>query len=115
MDESAADVRSSAINTLDFTQSPQVLTVLMRLTASPDGELKKAAILALGRCKSIEALPKLIPLIESSERGVKTDADWAIHNITGKSFASASAAQQWFESEKKNGAENVKVLLDQLK
>ncbi len=106
-----SQIRCAAINALDFTQLTTALAQLDDLLDSPDVELKKAAILALGRCRRLEAAPKLITLLDDANPGIKGNATWALQRFFGRRFNCTADAQNWFDAENKNAALNPRALL----
>lgn len=113
--DSDTDVQRVAASAVARADSPEMMSFVQALLASPNPLVKKEAILALGRCKSPGAMPALIEQLNSTDAGTKANAKWAIQNITGRAFNSAGEAKSWLESETISGEESMKVLLEQLK
>ncbi|HLX62362.1 MAG TPA: HEAT repeat domain-containing protein [Planctomycetota bacterium] len=113
LSEADAEVKCAAINAVEFSESPEVLLLLTNALDSKDVRVCKDTALALGRCKCIAALPKLIELLASKDAGVKTNAAWACKAITAQQFSSSTEAGAWLKKETLESDENFARLKEQ--
>lgn len=78
-------------------------SLAQRLRWAVDGarpETCRALILALGELRDYEAVPMLIDLLESEDRGTSGNAHWALKRITELEFVAAPERwRRWYESE----------------
>lgn len=109
-----ADVKRTAIDTVDFVESTTLRNELVRLLDSPDTLLQKAAILCVGRSGMISTVPKLVTLLDSKAGGVKDNASWSLARLIGKKFSSAEDARLWLNTELQSGDAKFERLKQQL-
>lgn len=107
----AALVRYNAISSLGYSgqgRAPDALAEVLRTT--DDVNLRKGVVVALGRYKHLGSLDVLLPLLDSTESGLKKDATYAVRNITGREFQTASEAKVWL----KNARDSAQTEFDEM-
>jgi HEAT repeat protein len=79
----------------------RALAQRLRWAVDPDRPADcRALLLALGELRDYEAVPLLIDLLESEDRGTAGNAHWALKRITELEFAAAPERwRTWHESE----------------
>jgi HEAT repeat protein len=115
LSETDRDVQRVTLSAIARADDPQVIGRIQLLLASSDPLVKKEAAAALGRCKAVAAVPALIKLLDSGDKGVRSNVIGALRNMTGRAFASTSMATSWWDEENADSQERFNALLDQLK
>jgi len=110
-----ANVKRVTLAAITRADDPQLIGKVLTFLTSPNPQLKKEAVLALGRCKSLASVPALINLIDSSDSGMRATVIGALRSITGRAFASTDNAKLWIEAETADGEQRLAVMQDMLK
>lgn len=109
------EIRCVAVQAIDFTESDAVLSTLKENLTTADMSLRKDSALALGRIKYVGAIEDLIELLDSSDKGLKANAAWALQTITRQPFPDKAAAKRWYQEEKAREENNVALLAEQVR
>jgi HEAT repeat protein len=84
-----------ALGRLDPPLPPEAVAVLSKALEDPDGEARISAIWALGASGDEAVIPKLLPLYQSTDGGIRKMVVYALGALPGKSqIATLQAALQ---------------------
>ncbi len=79
---------------------PSVVRVARTLAAHPDPAIQREALLCLGRLGDDDSIPHLLNLLEGEHAGLRTNAWWALRELTGLPFGDDPRRwRTWYEAE----------------